>query len=82
MPLTAEAQQRLDAPMMTKKHINDLKAGDIILCRDGKHRTLCPKYIGGESFFGRAIFGDNYKSGHELVDVITNFGKYRIENGE
>jgi len=79
MPLTIEAQRRLNAPMMTKKHINDLKVGDVILCKDGRHRTLTKNWIKEDSFWGRSIWGDTYKSGHELVDVITNFGKYRTE---
>ena len=53
-----------------KKHIDEVIVGDTILCKDDKIRTLCSKYIKSDSFMGRSIWGDCYKSGHELVTVV------------
>lgn len=65
--------------MVVKKHINDIRVGDLVL-RDGVPTTVCGKHIKRDPLIGRSIFGDCYKCGHEPVLVVTHFGLWRAEN--
>lgn len=53
--------------MIAHLHKNQIIAGDVIVCPDGKERTVCQKDIRGNSFLGVTIFGDSYHAGHKLV---------------
>jgi len=44
-------------------HIENIRAGDIIECGDGIHRTICNKDISSCLFMGVSIRGYNYRSG-------------------
>ena len=52
-------------------HISQIKIGDTIISKDGYMRTICKSNLGGDSFMGKTINGDSYKSGHELVKKVT-----------
>lgn len=52
-------------------HINDIRVGDVIICSDGKERTVCKKDINDCAFMGRSVFGDTYKLGHELIKRVV-----------
>ena len=59
-------------------HISQISAGDTIH-HDGAIRTVCGKDIKKDGFMGTSIFGDSYKSGHNLVKRVliitpTSFG--------
>lgn len=51
-------------------HISTINAGDTIISKDGYMRTICKSNLGGDSFIGKTINGDSYKSGHELVKKV------------
>jgi hypothetical protein len=53
--------------MIVHVHKNRIVAGDVIVCPDGKERTVCQKDIRTNSFLGVTIFGDSYHGGHKLV---------------
>ena len=44
-------------------HIDSIVNGDVIVCRDGKTRTVTPEYIKHDKLIGRSLFGDSYNSG-------------------
>ena len=48
-------------------HTDDIKAGDSILCYDGKTRTVSSNYIKYDSFLGKTIFGGVYNIGYKKV---------------
>ena len=52
-------------------HKDCIKIGDIILCKDGKVRTVCRKNI-TNGFMGVCLFGDSYRLGQEPVKKITD----------
>lgn len=52
-------------------HISTITAGDTILSKDGFMRTITKSNLGGDSFIGRTINGDSYKSGNELVKKVV-----------
>lgn len=52
-------------------HKNCIKIGDIILCKDGKVRTVCRNNI-TNGFMGLCLFGDSYRLGQEPVKKITD----------
>jgi hypothetical protein len=65
-------------PLIKKIHIDCVRSGDSILCKDGKIRTLSPCYLKVDRFMGTTIWGDSYKLGTELVSIIEwrgNHGK-------
>jgi hypothetical protein len=51
-------------------HKDMIVAGDVIVCPDGKERTVCKSNIRNNSLFGVTIFGDSYHGGHKLVQKI------------
>ena len=51
-------------------HISTISVGDTIISKDGFMRTICKSNLGGDSFMGKTINGDSYKSGHELVKKV------------
>ena len=51
-------------------HISQISVGDTIISKDGHMRTICKNNLGGDSFMGKTINGDSYKSGHELVPKV------------
>jgi hypothetical protein len=51
-------------------HKNQINVGDIIICPDGRERTVCRSNIKYDSFIGRTIFGDSYHLGYKLVPKI------------
>lgn len=53
--------------MIILVHKNRIVAGDVIICPDGKERTVCQKDIQYNSLMGVTIFGDSYHAGHKLV---------------
>jgi len=58
--------------MVVPVHKDRIVAGDVIVCPDGKERTVCQKDIRYSSFMGVTIFGDSYHGGHKLVQRRTN----------
>lgn len=50
-------------------HIRFIKAGDTVL-HDGKLQTVSSNNMSFDQLMGRAIFGDCYKSGHQLVKKV------------
>jgi len=56
--------------MVVHVHKDRIVAGDIIVCPDGKERTVCQLDIKYNSFLGVTIFGDSYHGGHKLVPKI------------
>ena len=48
-------------------HKDRIVAGDIIVCPDGKERTVCKSDIRYSELMGVTIFGDSYHAGHRLV---------------
>ena len=54
-------------------HISQITIGDTIISKDGFMRTICKSNLGGDSFMGKTINGDSYKSGHELVKKVIFF---------
>lgn len=55
--------------------VTQIRSGDVIICRDGIMRTVCPKDITYSTFMGRSLFGDCYNLGYAKVK------KCIIENG-
>ena len=53
--------------MIVLIHKNRVVAGDVIVCPDGKERTVCQENIKYNTFMGVTIFGDSYHAGHKLV---------------
>ena len=51
-------------------HKDDIRVGDIILCKDGEMRTVCRNNIKYDSFMGLSLFGDTYKLGYEKVKRV------------
>ena len=51
-------------------HISTINVGDTIISKDGFMRTICKNNLGGDSFMGKTINGDSYKSGHKLVKKV------------
>ena len=51
-------------------HISTISVGDTIISKDGFMRTICKSNLGGDSFLGKTINGDSYKSGNELVKKV------------
>lgn len=51
---------------------NDIKVGDIIICKDGEMRTVCRNNITNDSLMGLCLFGDSYRLGHEPVIKVIN----------
>ena len=49
-----------------KTHIDLIRPGDTVVI-DGQLRTVCASNLKRNSFFGRTLFGDNYKGGREPV---------------
>jgi len=54
---------------LLKKNIDDVEIGDVIICSDGKERTVSKSDIKKNNFMGTTIFGDSWKNGHDLVSV-------------
>lgn len=54
----------------TKIHKNNITVGDTIICPDGHMRTVCAKDIKDGGFHGRTIFGDSYRGGTQLVELV------------
>lgn len=52
-------------------HISTITVGDTIISKDGFMRTICKPNLGGDSFIGKTINGDSYKSGHEPVKKVV-----------
>lgn len=52
-------------------HISTITVGDPIISKDGFMRTICKNNLGGDSFIGKTIHGDSYKSGRELVKKVV-----------
>lgn len=52
-------------------HKDCIKIGDIILCKDGKVRTVCRNNI-TNGFMGVCLFGDSYRLGQDPVKKITD----------
>lgn len=55
--------------VQTQVHISQIKSGDTIL-HEGKVTTVCQKNIKHDSFIGKTLFGDSYRSGRILVTKI------------
>ena len=55
--------------MITHVHKDLIVAGDIIVCPDGRERTLSSVDIRYNSFMGVTIFGDSYNCGYKLVPI-------------
>ena len=51
-------------------HISTISVGDTIISKDGFMRTICKSNLGGDSFIGKTINGDSYRSGRELVQKV------------
>jgi hypothetical protein len=51
-------------------HISKIQAGDVVLS-NGKESTVCYKDITSGGFCGLAIFGDSYKMGTKLVEIVV-----------
>lgn len=54
------------------KHKDEVKVGDAIKLPDGKYHTVCEKDIRYEQIMGTTIFGNSFKLGYELVDVLDH----------
>ena len=50
-------------------HISTIKAGDTII-HNGKESTVGKKDITIGGFMGTSVFGDNYRSGTRLVEIV------------
>jgi hypothetical protein len=51
-------------------HIDTIKCGDTVLCKDGITRTVGNSNIKHGQFMGTTLFGDSYMLGHELVQKV------------
>ena len=56
--------------MVILVHKDRIVAGDVIVCPDGKERTVCPLDIRHSNLMGVTIFGDSYHGGHKLVPKV------------
>lgn len=54
----------------TKKHITEIKPGDVVV-HDGVRRTVCAKDLTYSEFMGVCLFGDSYRLGTKLVEVVA-----------
>jgi hypothetical protein len=54
---------------IVNRHIDLIKVGDLVLCKDNQIRTISPENIkyGG---IGTSIFGDSYRAGMDPVKVV------------
>jgi hypothetical protein len=64
--------------MVIHVHKDRIVAGDVIVCPDGRERTVCQSDIRPNSFMGVTILGDSYHGGHKLVQR-RNYGPARHE---
>ena len=55
--------------IMKQVHVRDVQIGDIVLYR-GVGCTVTKKNLGYNPFMGYTLFGDCFKSNHELVTVL------------
>ena len=60
----------LENYIIKKKDITDIMAGDTIIDKEGKMRTVTGKDIKHKTFMGSTLFGDSYRLGTEKVDVV------------
>lgn len=51
-------------------HKSLVGVGDIVVCEDGKERTVCAKDIDRDDLFGITIFGDSYVLGRKPVKIL------------
>lgn len=51
-------------------HKDRIVTGDVIVCPDGRGRTVCQADIKYSSLMGVTIFGDSYHAGHKLVPLV------------
>ena len=51
-------------------HISTITAGDIILCLDGRERTVNKEFI-KKGFMGVTLFGDSYRLGTLPVQKVV-----------
>ncbi|MGL5980776.1 MAG: hypothetical protein ACRCZY_07885 [Phocaeicola sp.] len=51
-------------------HINKIKHGDTIICKDGSVRTVNGLFIRNNYFIGTTLYGDSYNLGTILVPRI------------
>jgi len=56
-----------------EKYIEDVIAGDLVLCADGIIRTVSKNNIKKCAFMGVTVFGDSYLLGHKLVKIVENY---------
>lgn len=56
---------------ITEKHIEQVRAGDTVLCRDGQIRTVSRNNIKNCLGVGVTLFGDSYNCGTVLVKVLN-----------
>lgn len=52
-----------------EKHISKINAGDTIL-HEGVILTACQSDIKSGGFMGTTIFGDSYRCGYKMVQVL------------
>ena len=57
--------------MITYVHKNMIVVGDVIVCPDGRERTICQKDIRRDNVMGITIFGDSYRCGSKLVPIVV-----------
>lgn len=50
-------------------HITNIKSGDIVI-HNGQTKTVCKNDITNDDFMGVCLFGDSYKLGNTLVEVV------------
>lgn len=51
-------------------HKSQIKPGDVIVCSDGRHRTLCKADFSRDDLLGITIRGDSYMAGYEPVERV------------
>ena len=48
-------------------HIDQLRTGDTVLCKDGRTRTVTSSYLRRDEFMGTSVFGDCYLWNNRMV---------------
>lgn len=59
---------------ITMKHKSEIKIGDTIM-HNGELRTICKRAFSHDEFMGLLIFGDSYRLGYQLVEVVDLKGE-------
>ena len=69
-PMHPREKENFPNAKIEKVHIDELRPGDTIMW-DGVTKTVGPKDLRKDPFYGRTVFGDSFRGGHDPVERVT-----------